>query len=113
VPDSRGTSVVIEEGAIPRRVRRPIDLARMVGALIAIVAMVLVATIAQGTVSGLDKDVVDNAARVPAAIAWVLSIIAGFGTIVLPSAIAADMLGRRRFRLLGEAMAGGALAAIA
>lgn len=100
------TTLVIEDGVIPRRVRRPVDLLRLVTALLAIVGIMAAATILLRTVSGIDADVADSASKLPAVTAILLSTIAGLGQIVLPFTVATDMLIKRRVRLLFEAVSG-------
>jgi glycosyltransferase 2 family protein len=111
------TTLVIEDGVIPRRVRRPVDLLRFATALLVIAAILAAATILLGTVSGIDADVADSARRLPAGLAILLSAIAGFGQLVLPATVAIDLLAKRRLVLLLEAtfsatVAAGALIAI-
>ncbi|MEY3407588.1 MAG: hypothetical protein RL038_649 [Actinomycetota bacterium] len=106
------TTLVIEDGVIPRRVRRPVDLLRMVTAIGAIVAITAAATILLRTVSGIDADVADSAAKLPAVVAILLSAIAGLGQIVLPATVATDMIVKRRIRLLFEAISSAVVAGL-
>ena len=111
VPATEPT-MVIEDGVIPRRVRRPIDLLRMVGALAAIAGILTFATVAVETVSGIDADVADSASKLPAFIALVLGLVSGFGQLLLPTGIAVSMLNSRRGRLLAEAISAFTVASI-
>ncbi|MEY3278325.1 MAG: hypothetical protein RLZZ426_811, partial [Actinomycetota bacterium] len=106
------SSVFIEEGVLPRRVRRPVDLVRMVGALLGIVGVLAISTIALRTFSGIDADVADSAAKLPAVIAIALSVLSGFGQLVLPGTVAISLINQRRARLLAEATGALVLAAL-
>ncbi len=99
------STLVIEDGVITRRVRRPVDLFRLVAALLGIAAVLAVATIALSTFSGIDEDVASSAAKLPAVIALALSTISGFGQFVLPLVITFALLNAKRARLLGESIA--------
>ena len=96
-------TLVIEDGVIPRRVRRPVDLVRMVGAIAITVGVVAAATVLLQAATGIDRDVADSAAKLPAVISLLLGAVAGLGQVVLPATISLDLLGRRRARLFGEA----------
>jgi hypothetical protein len=52
VPPPAQSTVVIEDGVIPRRLRRPLDLARFLVALAATAATVLIAYFATSTTEG-------------------------------------------------------------
>ncbi|MEY2635165.1 MAG: hypothetical protein RIS75_1105, partial [Actinomycetota bacterium] len=106
-------SILIEEGVLRRRVRRPVDLVRMVGALLGIVGVMTIATIALRTFSAIDADVADSASKLPAALAISLSVLSGFGQLVLPGTVAIALLNMRRARLLAEATGAFVLAALA
>jgi uncharacterized protein (TIRG00374 family) len=101
-PQSEPT-LIIDDGVFPRRVRRPVDVVRMAGALLGIVAVLIIATIALRTFSGIGEDVKDSAAKLPAVITLVLGFVSGLGTLVLPVVVAVNLLSRRRARLLLEA----------
>lgn len=107
------STLVIEDGVITRRVRRPVDLFRLVAALLGIAAVLAVATIALSTFSGIDQDVASSAAKLPAIIALALSTISGFGQFVLPLVITFALLNAKRARLLGESIAAFVAATIA
>jgi len=98
-------TLVIEDGVITRRVRRPVDLFRFVAALAGIASVLAVATIALSTFSGIDQDVASSAAKLPAIIALALSTISGFGQFALPLVISFSLLNAKRARLLGESIA--------
>ena len=96
-------SVVIEDRDIPRRVRRPLDLARFVLALAISAATVLVAWFATSTAAGLDDDISSGASLLPSFVVLALNIIGGLGTLGLPIAVAVNLTLRRRLRQLFDA----------
>jgi glycosyltransferase 2 family protein len=96
-------SVVIEDRDIPRRVRRPLDLARFVLALVITAATVLVAWFATSTAAGLDDDISSGASLLPSFVVLALNIIGGIGTLGLPIAVAVNLTLRRRLRQLFDA----------
>jgi uncharacterized membrane protein YbhN (UPF0104 family) len=95
--------VVIEDRDIPRRVRRPLDLARFVLALVITAATVLVAWFATSTAAGLDDDISSGASLLPSFVVLALNIIGGIGTLGLPIAVAVNLTLRRRLRQLFDA----------
>ena len=62
VPGSDGVTefgtIIIEDGVIPKRLRRPLDLARFALALLLAAAAVAIGWFATGTTSGLEDDLV-------------------------------------------------------
>lgn len=105
------TTLVIEDGVIPRRVRRPVDLLRFATVVLVIAGILTAATILLRTVSGIDADVADSARRLPAVLAILLSTIAGLGLLVLPATVAIDLIAKRRLVLLLEAVFSATIAA--
>jgi uncharacterized membrane protein YbhN (UPF0104 family) len=102
IPDAAGT-IVIEDRDIPRRVRRPLDLARFVLALTIAAGTVLVAWFATSTAAGLDEDISEGASLLPSVVVLVLNVVGGIGTLGLPIAVAVAMVIRRRVRQLFDA----------
>ncbi len=102
IPESP-MSMVIEDGVIPRRLRRPLDLARFVLAIIIAAATVLVAWFATSTAAGLDSDIATGASLLPSFVVLILNVIGGIGTLGLPIAVAVTMTLRRRLRQLFDA----------
>jgi uncharacterized protein (TIRG00374 family) len=96
-------SLVIEDGVIPRRLRRPLDLARFVLALVISAAIVLGAWFATSTAAGLDSDISSGASLLPSIVVLALNIIGGIGTLGLPIAVAVTLTLRRRLRQLFDA----------
>ncbi len=103
VPDIEQT-LVIEDGVIPRRLRRPLDLARFVIALLIAAAILLVAYFATETAAGLDTDLDTGAALLPSLLVLVLNVVGGLGTLGLPIAAAVMLVLRDRVRQLFDAL---------
>lgn len=97
-------AVEVDEAEIPKRVRRPLDLARFVVALAISAAIVLIAYIATDTAAGLDSDIDSGASLLPSVLVLVLNVIGGIGTLGLPIAVAVAMILRRRMRQLFDAL---------
>lgn len=101
-PDSQ--TVVVEDPQGPKRVRRPLDLARFVLALAITAAIVLVSYIATDTAAGLDSDIESGASLLPSFVVLLLNIIGGLGTLGLPIAVAVALILRRRMRQLFDSL---------
>ena len=106
VPPPAQSTVVIEDGVIPRRLRRPLDLARFLVALAATAATVFVAYFATSTTEGIEEDITGGAALLPSIIILALNIIGGIGLLGLPIAAAINLVIRRRVRQLFDALVG-------
>ncbi len=98
------TTVVIEDGVIPRRLRRPLDLARFLVALAAVAATALIAYFATGTTEGLEEDLTGGAQLLPSIVILALNVIGGIGLLGLPIAAAVSLVIRRRMRQLFDAL---------
>ena len=99
-------TVVIEDGVIPRRLRRPLDLARFLVALAATVITGLVAYFATGTTEGIEEDLTGGASLLPSFVILALNVIGGIGLLGLPIAAAISLVIRRRLRQLFDALIG-------
>ena len=81
VPGSDGVTefgtIVIEDGVIPKRLRRPLDLARFALALLLAAAAVALGWFATGTTSGLEDDLVEGARLLPDPVVLIIYIIGG------------------------------------
>ena len=106
-------TVVIEDGLIPRRLRRPLDLLRFVIALVIAAIIVLIGYFATSTTSALDQDITSNAAKLPGLIILVLNVIGGIGTLGLPIATAIYLIVRKRVRQLFDALLAGLVGVVA
>lgn len=98
------TGVVIEEGVLPRRVRRPLDLARFVIALLIIAGIVVGAYLGTSTAAGFENDVTSTASLLPNPVILAMNIIGGLGTLGLPVAASISLLVRQRLRQLLDAV---------
>lgn len=105
------STLVIEDAVLERRLRRPGDLVRLAGALVAIAIVGLLAYIAQSTTTGIGQDITQGANRLPSFLQIAASFVSGFGSLTLPVFGALDLLVRRRTRQLFESV-GGLLAAL-
>jgi uncharacterized protein (TIRG00374 family) len=106
LPPPAQSTVVIEDGVIPRRLRRPLDLARFLVALAATAATVLIAYFATSTTEGIEEDITGGAALLPSIVILALNIIGGIGLLGLPIAAAVNLVIRRRVRQLFDALVG-------
>ncbi len=113
VAATSGTTVVIEDGVIPRRLRRPLDLARFLVALAAIALTVGIAYFASATTQGLEEDLTGGAELLPSVVILALNVIGGIGLLGLPVAAAISLVIRRRVRQLSDALIGLLLSVIA
>ncbi len=105
--------VVIEDGLISKRLRRPMDLVRFLIAILAMAAIGAIAYFATSTTTGLGTDLTEASRRLPDPIVLVLNVIAGLGLLTLPVAAAVDLLVRGRGRQLLDALLGLFLSAAA
>ena len=101
--DTHGT-VVIEDGVIPRRVRRPVDLVRLSIALVGIAAFVAVPYFLTATSTGIEQDVSTVSSKLPGFLVFGLNIVGALGLLALPVAVTIDLLVRRRGRQLVDAL---------
>lgn len=101
--DTQGT-LVIEDGVIPRRVRRPADVIRLSLALAGVAVVVAIAYFLSGTSTGIEQDVTQVSGRLPSLLLTALSVIGALGLLLLPIAAAIDLLVRRRGRQLVDAI---------
>jgi uncharacterized membrane protein YbhN (UPF0104 family) len=110
---SEATTLIIEAGVIPRRVRRPLDLARFALAVAITGGAVFLAWFATGTATGLEQDLDSSVALLPPAAVLVLNIVGGIGTLGLPVAVSISLLVRSRVRQLFDALVALLLAVVA
>ncbi|MCB0919220.1 MAG: flippase-like domain-containing protein [Actinobacteria bacterium] len=99
-----GTAVVVEDGVTTRRVRRPLDLLRLIVALLLVAAVALLAYFATGTTEGIGEDIEQASRQLPEPLHWVLNMIGGLGLLALPVGAAVDLLIRGRGRQLLDAV---------
>ncbi|MBK6763082.1 MAG: flippase-like domain-containing protein [Micrococcales bacterium] len=99
-------TVVIEADVIPRRLRRPIDLLRLLSAFGLAAVILGVAYFASAAAAGLESDLTKASDSIPGVIVVAANVIGLLGVLVLPIAAAFDLMIRRRGRMLAEALAG-------
>ncbi|MDZ7578374.1 MAG: lysylphosphatidylglycerol synthase transmembrane domain-containing protein [Candidatus Nanopelagicales bacterium] len=97
-------TVVIEGGVVKKRLRRPLDLLRLVVALGLIVVFGGAAYFATGTAIGIGEDITEASRKLPDMIVAVLNGVGGLGLLTLPVAAAVDLLIRHRGRQLLDAV---------
>ena len=95
-----------------RRIRKPADLLRCVVSCFGIVALAVAGIAASATMSRVETSIVDASRRLPHALLVVAPPLALFALFILPVAMAVQLLVRRQFRRLGEAVATGVLATV-
>lgn len=104
---AEGTTVpVIEEGVLSTRLRRPLDLVRMMVALLLIAIILSFVWLAASTTADLDEELLTASRRLPDILVLVLNATAGLGLLTLPVAVGIDLLIRRRGRQLFDAVVG-------
>ena len=97
-------TLIIEDGVIPLRVHRPLDLARFVLAVAVTVGIVLIAWFASSTSAGLDSDLSSTASLLPGFVVLLLNVIGGIGTLGLPIAASISLVARKRMRQLFDSL---------
>ena len=108
-PATPSDLVLVMEPLLPQRLRRPSDALRFFATLLALVAVVLLALVAQETLRGLESDVTEGTARVPGFLAGFAGFIGGAAVLVVPVGFAVE----RVFHRDGLRVAEGLIAAIA
>lgn len=96
-------TLVIEDGVIPRRVRRPSDILRFLLALGIAAGTLVSASVAASTLAGIESDLTATAQYLPGWASLPLSALSGFGLLVLPVGVSVDLLLRGRGRVVFEA----------
>jgi uncharacterized membrane protein YbhN (UPF0104 family) len=96
---------------MPGTVRRPRDLLRLALALLAIVLILLFASLAVTTTSGLEQDLIGRATGLPQIVLRTLTIAGELGLLLIPLAVSADLLIRRRPGQVATALLAAAAAA--
>ena len=100
------------EDQLERRIRKPVDLLRCVLSCIGIVALAVAGIAASATMAGGETDIAAASRRLPHALLVVVPPLALFALLILPVAMAVQLLVRRQFRRLAEAVATGVLAVV-
>ena len=102
---STTSTLVIEGDVIPRRLRRPADLWRLVLAVLISAVVFTGAFFASSTASGLDRDIAEASTNLPQPLVFIANIANVIGVIALPVVAAIDLIVRKRGRQLLEAVA--------
>ncbi len=99
------------EDQLERRIRKPVDLLRCILSCIEIVALAVAGIAASATTAAVQADIVGASRHIPAALLTVARPLAFVALFILPAALAVQLLVRRQWRRLAEAVATGVLAA--
>jgi uncharacterized membrane protein YbhN (UPF0104 family) len=103
-PDLTGAPPVIDDGAIKKRIRRPLDLARFIVAVALAAGTIVLGYFATSTTAGLDTDIEGGVALLPSLVVLALNVIGGLGSLGLPIAGSINLILRRRIRQLFDAL---------
>ena len=99
------------EDQLERRIRKPVDLLRCLLSCIEIVALAVAGVAASATTAAVQADIVGASKHIPLPLLTVARPLAFFALFILPVALAVQLLARRQWRRLAEAVATGVLAA--
>ena len=99
------------EDQLERRIRKPVDLLRCVLSCIEIVVLAVAGVAARATTAAVQADIVGASRQIPLALLTLARSLALFALFILPVALAVQLLARRQWRRLAEAVATGVLAA--
>ena len=97
------------EDHLERRIRKPVDLLRCALSCGEIVVLAVAGVAASATTSGVETDIVGASRRLPHALLTLAPTLALFALLILPVALAVQLLVMRQPRRLLEAVATGAL----
>ena len=104
--------MVIEDGIVARRVRRPADLLRFIIALAISVGLLGFGSILASTIKGLDNDLAKSATYLPSWLALPIGLLSSIGLVLLPIGVAINLWMRKRGRVVAEATLGFLVAAV-
>ncbi|MGW0595115.1 lysylphosphatidylglycerol synthase transmembrane domain-containing protein [Streptosporangium sp. NPDC002607] len=102
-------AVRVIEPLLPQRIRRPSDLLRFLATLLGLVAVILLALVAQKTLNGLEGDVADGTSRAPFLLSGLAGVLSASAMLGVPIAFAIERVLHRD----GLRVAEGLFAAIA
>ena len=106
----------VVEPPIPDRVRRPADVVRLGMVSLVLVVGFVLADLAVGTRGAVEQDLAQATNGLPRLLLSLLGALSGLGAVLLPIAVGADLLVRRRplqlVQALGAAVVGGVLVII-
>jgi uncharacterized membrane protein YbhN (UPF0104 family) len=101
------------EDQLERRIRKPVDLLRCVLSCIEIVALAVAGVALSATTAGVETDIVGASDHLPHELRVVVPNLTLLALFILPVALAVQLLVRRQYRRLAEAVATGILAGAA
>ena len=94
----------------PARIRRPLDLLRLVGLVAGLLVLIAVGVVARDTGRGADADIARLVGHVPALVRSALGLVSAFGALAFPVALMVREVVRGNRRGLLEALLTGFLA---
>jgi uncharacterized membrane protein YbhN (UPF0104 family) len=97
------------EDQLERRIRKPVDLLRCTLSCVEIVVLAGIGIAATATSAGVETDIVGGERRLPHALLAIAPPVALFALLILPVALAVQLLFIRQPRRLAEAVATGVL----
>jgi uncharacterized membrane protein YbhN (UPF0104 family) len=97
-------SIVVEAPEPPRRVHRPLDLVRLLVALLSLGGALLFGAFTVHTVAGIGQDVTAATGPLPGPLVVLLTIGSGLMLVILPLGLGVDLLYRRQFRTLADGL---------
>jgi len=112
IPLVQEQTMVIEDGIVARRVRRPADLLRFIIALAISVGLLGFGSILASTIKGLDNDLAKSATYLPSWLALPIGLLSSNGPVLLPIGVAINLWMRKRGRVVAEATLGFLVAAV-
>ncbi len=105
--------VRIQDRPEPPRTRRSSDLVRLILTLVVMGLVVLAGSVGSGTTEGLQADITTAVTNVPSLVVSLLATLNNLIVLALPVYVVADLVLRRRFRVLATALVASSLALIA
>ena len=100
--------VSVDEPLLAARVHRPSDLIRLLAGLLGVIAVFVLANIAQYTTTGIENDITVGATKIPGFFTTVAGFLSSVAVLVVPLAFAVERLIKRD----GLRVADGVLAAV-
>lgn len=107
-----GPSIAVVEAVddARARVRRPVDVVRLVGLVLTVVLIAVLGTVADGTVRSADGDLARGLGHLPSLFVHALSVLGAVGALALPLAFIIREISRAQPRRLIEGVVTGGIA---
>jgi len=102
--DGAPAAALMVEDHLQPRIRRPVDLLRLVFGCVAIALLTGAGLVAHATETGAEADIAAAGHRLPGALLALLGLVAALALLVLPVALAVRQLARGESRRLAEAV---------